>query len=441
MKHLFVLLALQLSFVQAQNLPRKASLGAQTELTQNGLLVKEVLSGTAVLLKLQQGDLLVSINGSAVHDMASLKLVMSDKVDGDAAKFVVERKKKKITLTGVFVGKPMETSSYSDVIYDQAPFRGGQLRVIINKPKKEEKMPALLFIPGYTCSSIDNLSDNHPYKRIIDVFGKAGFVTLRIEKSGLGDSRNTPSCESCDLHDEIENFQVGLDKLKGLPYVDTNKIIIFGHSMGGVVAPALSAKNQVAGVIVFGTIAKSWFEYQLEMIRIQNLLAEMEPLEHEQSVKDHYEFSYRFFIKNEPLIEMAKDSALHQKMIELFQYDAKTGMIYDRYAEYWRQIQSLDHLENWKNTKAKVLVQFGESDFQAFSLADHEQIVRTVNFYNPNSAELITFPLTDHIFARAGTMQEAYDKFVQRKYSQLFDEYNIEVGNSAVEWSLKVIGI
>jgi hypothetical protein len=123
----------------------------------------------------------------------------------------------------------------------------------------------------------------------------AGYVTLRIEKSGLGDSKNTPPCESCNLTDEIENFEAGLLKLKSLPYVDTNKIIIFGHSMGGIVAPALSSKHSVAGVIVFGTTAKSWFEYQLEMYRVQNALAGLNPLEVEQSVIDQYDLNYRFY--------------------------------------------------------------------------------------------------------------------------------------------------
>ncbi|MFM7177436.1 MAG: hypothetical protein ACKO0X_08455, partial [Bacteroidota bacterium] len=88
---------------------------------------------------------------------------------------------------------------------------------------------------------------------------------------------------------------------------------------------------------------------------------------------------------------------------------------------------------------AKVLVQFGESDFQAFSKADHEQIVNTVNFFNPGNATLITYPSTDHYFAKSGTMQEAYDKYVGGKIQQLFDEYNPDVGSSAVKWSNEVI--
>jgi dienelactone hydrolase len=419
-------------------LPRKASLGARLDFLEEGVQVIEVSSGTAANVKLEKGDIILEINQVKVSDYASLMRAIQDKVTGDKALFIIERKKKKIQCKGEFVGKPFETSPHSDVIYDQAPFRAGFLRVIINKPKIEGKHPAMLFIPGYTCSSIDNLNETHPYKRIIDVFSKSGFVTLRIEKSGLGDSKNTPECESCDLYDEIENFQVGLNKLKSLPYVDTNKIIIIGHSMGGIIAPALSAKNRVAGVIVYGTTAKSWFEYQIEMYRTQNLLAGMDPLEYEKSIRDQYELNYRYFVKKESLEELAHNPEFDSILRTAWAYDG-AGRIFSRNAEYWRQIQDVPHLENWKMTQAKVLVQFGESDFQAFSLADHEQIVRTVNYYNPNNASIQTYPLTDHYFAKSGTMQEAYDKFTNQQYLKLFEEYNYEVGNSALSWSLKVI--
>lgn len=298
----------------------------------------------------------------------------------------------------------------------------------------EGKLPAMLFIPGYTCSSIDNLSEDHPYKRFIDAYIKAGFVTLRIEKSGLGDSDQTPPCETCDLYEEIENFEVGLKKLKSLPYVDTTQIIVIGHSMGGIIAPAIAAKNQVAGIIVYGTTAKSWFEYQLEMYRVQNLLAGMEPLAYEQSVRDQYELNYRFFIKQEPLSVMANSAKNDSILRQHWMYDGQ-DQIYGRNAQYWRQIQLVNHLENWKNTHAKVLVQFGESDFQAFSKADHEQIVRTVNHYRPNHATLMVYPETDHYYAKSGNMQDAYNKFINQQYDQLFKAFNFDVTTQAVNWS------
>jgi photosystem II stability/assembly factor-like uncharacterized protein/dienelactone hydrolase len=423
-------------------LQRKPLLGARIEyVTENGnsgCKVVQVVRGTSVELKLQENDIITKIGEQSFTSADEFITHFLSYQPGKEIQLSVLRGKKKLSLKAKVVARPFETDDNAEVIYDEANFRGGQLRVIINKPFKENKMPAMLFVPGYTCSSIDELTSDHPYKRIVDAYVDAGYVTLRIEKSGLGDSKNTPPCESCDLLDEIENFEVGLKKLKTLPYIDTNQIIIVGHSMGGIIAPAISAKHQVAGVVVYGTTAKSWFENQIEMYRVQNALAGMNPIEVEQSVIEQYDLNYRYFVKKERLEDMAKDPKADSVLRTSWEYDGN-GKIYSRNAEYWRQIQDYPHLENWKNTKAKVLVQFGESDFQAFSRADHQQIVNTVNYFNPGNATLMTYPSTDHYFAKSGTMQEAYDKFVNGQIQQLFDEYNQDVGLSAVKWSNEIL--
>lgn len=443
MKNLFLFFSIcSLNLLFSQSLQRKVQFGARVEyVTENGTSgckVKQVARGTSVALKLLENDLIVKIGNSTFASTDEFTQQFLTYSPNQEVQVTVLRGKKKLVLKAKAVGRPYETDDNATVIYDEVAYKGGQLRVIINKPFKENKMPAMLFIPGYTCSSIDDLPNYHPYKRIVDAYVDAGYVTLRVEKSGLGDSKNTPPCESCDLLDEIENFEAGLKKLKSLPYVDPNQIIIVGHSMGGIVAPAISAKNKVAGVVVYGTTAKSWFEYQIEMYRIQNALSGMNPIEVEQSVIAQYDLNYRYFVKKEKLEDIAKETKADSILRTSWEYDGK-GKIYSRNAEYWRQIQDYPHLENWKNTTAKVLVQFGESDFQAFSKADHQQIVNTVNFFNPGNATLMSYPSTDHFYAKSGTMQEAYNKFSNGQIQQLFDEYNQEVGLSAVKWSNEVL--
>jgi photosystem II stability/assembly factor-like uncharacterized protein/pimeloyl-ACP methyl ester carboxylesterase len=443
MKNLFLFFSIcSFNLLYSQSLNRKVQFGARVEyVTENGISgckVLQVARGTSVKLKLQEKDLIVKIGNSTFTSTEEFTQQFLTYAPNQEVQLTVLRNQKNLVLKAKALARPYETDDNATVIYDEVAYKGGQLRVIINKPFKENKMPAMLFIPGYTCSSIDELPNYHPYKRIVDAYVDAGYVTLRIEKSGLGDSKNTPPCGDCDLLDEIENFEVGLKKLKSLPYVDPNQIIIVGHSMGGIVAPAISAKNKVAGVVVYGTTAKSWFEYQIEMYRVQNELAGLNPIEVEQSVIAQYDVNYRYFVKKEKLEDIAKNSAADSILRNSWEYDGK-GKIYSRNAEYWRQIQDYPHLQNWKNTTAKVLVQFGESDFQAFSKADHQQIVNTVNFFNPGNATLITYPSTDHYFAKSGTMQEAYNKFSNGQIQQLFDEYNQEVGLSAVKWSNEVI--
>lgn len=423
-------------------LQRKVQFGARVEyVTENGTTgckVKQVARGTSIALKLQENDLILKIGNATFESTDEFINQFLKYTPNQEVQLTILRDKKNLVLKAKAIARPFETDDNATVIYDAANYKGGQLRIIINKPFKDNKMPAMLFIPGYTCSSIDDLPNNHPYKRIVDAYVDAGYVTLRIEKSGLGDSQNTPPCESCDLMDEIENFEAGLKKMKSLPYVDTNQIIIVGHSMGGIVAPAITARHHVAGVVVYGTTAKSWFEYQIEMYRIQNALAGMNPIEVEQSVVAQYDLNYRYFVKKEQLEDIAKDAKADSILRTSWEYDGK-GKIYSRNAEYWRQIQDYPHLENWKNTTAKVLVQFGESDFQAFSKADHQQIVNTVNYFHPGNATLMTYPSSDHYFAKSGTMQEAYDKFSNGQIQQLFDEYNNEIGLSAVKWSNEVL--
>jgi photosystem II stability/assembly factor-like uncharacterized protein/pimeloyl-ACP methyl ester carboxylesterase len=439
---LSLLLHLFFAYSCFAQLERKPWFGARIESAGTGntsaCKITSILGGTSESLQLQANDLMIRLNEFPLSSSEDFVSKFQNLTVGADIKISLLRNGKEIKVKGKVLPRPYETDDNAEVIYDDAAYKEGRLRVIINKPFQKNKMPAMLFIPGYTCSSIDQLAANHPYKRIIDAYVDAGFVTLRIEKSGLGDSKNTPPCESCDLLDEVLNFETGLKKLKSLPYVDTNRIILVGHSMGGIIAPAISARNNVAGVAVYGTIAKSWFEYQIEITRVQNALEGMNPLAVEQSVREQYALNYRFFIQKEPLESLAKDPGIDSLLKNYWNYDGN-GKIFSRNAEYWRQIQDYPLLENWKNTKAKVLVMFGESDFQAFSKNDHWQIVETVNHFHPGNAVFKSFPSTDHYFAKSGSMKEAYDKFAQGKISVLFDEYNPEVGKSLIDWSREVL--
>jgi pimeloyl-ACP methyl ester carboxylesterase len=434
--------------ITAQQLPRIGWFGAKTELITNenyqqyalqevsGIAIKQVVGGTAASMKLLAEDVILSIDRQKFTEIAALGKYINSKKEEETLAITVSRKGKKINLKGLVKGRDRETDQKSEVIYESVAFRNGKLNVIINKPRKEGKLPALLFIPGYTCSSIDNLPENHPYGRVIRAFSDAGYVVVRVEKSGLGDSQNTPDCASTTLYDEVESFQAGLDKLKSLDYVDFNNIFVFGHSMGGIIAPALSAKNNLKGVMVYGTTAKSWFEYQLEMNRLQLMLAKPDPIEYENSCRIQAEIAHEYFIQKKSLQDIALNPEKAEVLKRDWQYDGKS-MIFDRNQEYWRQIQDYPLLDNWKKTNAKVLVIYGGADYQAFSKADHEQIVYTVNHFHPNHAELLIFPQTDHYLAKSETMQNAFDLFNARKYQELFNSFDFDVTLKSVEWANK----
>ena len=182
---LLLLLMPALGFAQ---LERRPWFGAQIEYVKengnSGIKIIQVHGGTSAALKLQTNDLLTKIGDATFvssEDFVAKFLTYKTK---DEIKISLVRGKKEIVQKAAVVGRPFETDDNATVIYDEAAYKGGQLRVIINKPFKEGKMPAMLFIPGYTCSSIDELTEDHPYKRIVNAYVDAGYVTFRIEKSG-----------------------------------------------------------------------------------------------------------------------------------------------------------------------------------------------------------------------------------------------------------------
>jgi len=426
-----------------QNEPkRKAQFGASIagvdSVNKAIILGKIVPTGTAAALELKESDRISLINGKPTSSPAEFSRVWSEFREGDAIECTLKRGKKNIIQKGKCVALPFEKSEKFDVEYGFVNFKEGFLRTITTIPKGEGAKPAILFIPGYTCVSVDALSEANPYGRMVRGFTEAGFIVMRIEKPGLGDSYQTGPCEDISLLEETAAFERGLVHLKSRSDVDTAQVFIWGHSMGGVIAPLISSKISVKGVMVYGTIAKSWFEYILEMNRIQTMLSKPDPIEYENYCLNESKLAYEFYIKNTPTKELLKDSLFKHHLYTFWEYDGNNH-VFGRSEQYWREIQHVSLVDAWKNTGAHVLVQFGESDFQAFSRSDHEQIVYTVNHGNKNKGTLITYPLTDHFMAKAGSMQDAFDKYSQRKFLELYEAFNPDVLNSAIEWSKAII--
>jgi pimeloyl-ACP methyl ester carboxylesterase len=400
-----------------------------------GAYIAEVRpASTAAVLELRAGDVLTAINGRPISGPGSLAPAVAEALAGDAVTIAYIRSGRMRTAKGRFVGRAYETDPHAEVIYDAVPFRGGRLRAIINKPRQAGRMKALLFIPGYTCTSQDGWSADHPYARIVHAFSKAGYVVLRVEKTGLGDSEGTPPCEDCDLYGEVESFTAGLRKLKSLPYVDSTQVFIFGHSMGGVVGPMIAATERVKGLMVYGTTAKSWYEYQIEMNRLQGMLAKPDPMAFEADCRTQAGLAYEYYIRKRSLADIATDPRSDTLLRTYWEWDGGSR-IFSRNQEYWRQIQDVDLLGAWRDAATRVLVLFGGTDFQAFSRADHEQIVYTVNHHAPGTATLRVFPGTDHFMAVTGTMQESYDLFTRGEIPKLFELFDHEVPKAAVEWA------
>jgi pimeloyl-ACP methyl ester carboxylesterase len=164
--------------------------------------------------------------------------------------FDVRRGNQTITLKADMVEKPKDpgTEMY-EVSYSHIVSNGKRMRTIITTPRKPGgKRPGFFFIQGFSPNSYDfTLSTSIGDVKTIDgpllhQFASEGFVTIRVEKPGVGDSEGGPFAD-LDYITELDIYRQTLKQLKEHGGVDKDNIFIFGHSMGGHGALTLALRH------------------------------------------------------------------------------------------------------------------------------------------------------------------------------------------------------
>lgn len=161
------------------------------------------------------------------------------------------------------------------MIYGEVPYQRGYLRSIVHKPLGSNRLPAIFYIQGHGCGSVHFAEDSlAPVKQLVDGWVSAGYVVFRIEKPGVGESAGTKECVRLSYEEEKAAFQNAFAAFKKLSFVDSTRYFLFGHSLGGALAPLLVAQSgsKPRGIITYGTVVKPWFEHMIDVYRQKPLL-------------------------------------------------------------------------------------------------------------------------------------------------------------------------
>jgi len=355
---------------QASELPRSTLLGIMPEQTGNNqsvVLHSIIPNSTASKLGLQAGDKILNINDQDITGFGDVISAVRTLRADHAIEVTIERDDKKLTKSGLMQPRPYERSEHAEVIYDVVSYEGNKLRSIVYKPNTlKEKAPAIFFIQGYTCGSIDmGIMPEATTKQLVDQFAAAGYVTFRVEKPGVGDSQSERNCDQIDFTTESIAFTEALKQLKKKPFVDPDRVYLWGHSLG-VLHSAVVAKNEpVAGVIGYGGVLKPWYDYMLDIYR-------------HQSVK-HFGASKWRAKRNTALVKPVLDMWLNsdKKWVEIVADKAtKAAMdadmisingdqVVDRHYSFFRDLNRYDLVEYWKSIDAPLLMMHGSLDIQA----------------------------------------------------------------------------
>jgi pimeloyl-ACP methyl ester carboxylesterase len=132
------------------------------------------------------------------------------------------------------------------------------------------KMPAVVLIPGTGTLDRDGNMPKFPtnlYKGLSDFFAGEGFVTIRYDKRGNGESKGDHN--ETGFNDLVDDVISNVKYLENLDFVDKDKIILCGHSEGTMIATITSTRHKLAGMILIagaGTTLRAALNYQNSMV-------------------------------------------------------------------------------------------------------------------------------------------------------------------------------
>ncbi|MGH2666577.1 alpha/beta fold hydrolase [Flavobacterium sp.] len=412
---------------------RKAFIGLLGKPSEQGFTVDSVApNSTMWKLKIKKGDVIKSINGNPTTTFELYAAAANQIRANDKVIVAYVRENKTATTSAKAIIKPLETSATADVIYDWVKFKNGYLRTLTRKPKGKDLVPCILLIPGYGCGSIENYSKSYNGK-LIDEWLKNGFAVVTIEKSGMGDSFDCEPCTEVDLQTDIESFDVGYRYMEQLSFADKSKLFIWGHSMGGTIAPEVAKRHHPKGVMIFGSVFRPWSEFLLEMHRVQKpLLEHLTYQQTEDFTRKIQKIYYEFFVLKKSPEELSHNPEYKDLVVSELNYKAGSTNMWGRSWKFWQQLDSLDLAKSWQEVNCPVLILHGGTDYEQCSLVEPMLTQKTINEKHANSATWITISDLDHFMMKSKDWPEAVKNFNEQQYAK--GNFNPKIAEETIKW-------
>lgn len=390
------------------DLPRRAIVGIDAAPSPdfNGLLQVRGTSPetTGSALGLRPGDVILRIDGDRIDDLTRYARAVRRWRAGRVASVDVVRGRDTVTLQHAAVAFPRENeagieSRYTSVVTEF----GDRVRLLVTRPAGASgRLPAIVFVPWLSCSSVELSIPTSLIGVRSVIFGltRAGYAVWRVEKPGVGDS-DGPDCSELDYDREVAAYRAGYREAVRASDVDSSAVFLFGHSLGGSIAPQLALERAPAGIVVAGTYARSWFEHAVGFERRRLQHAGRAPAAIDAEIRALSLFYSKYLLEERTPQEIVRQ---HPELAAVW-YDGPYHQ-FGRPVRFYHQVQRARVATAWERLSVPALVLFGEYD-TSMSREDHELIRDIVNRRAPELARFQVLPKTDHSLVLYDSFEQA----------------------------------
>jgi dienelactone hydrolase len=228
-----------------------------------------------------------------------------------------------------------------------------QLAAIITTPKNKTNFPVVVFVHGSGPGDMDQtVGPNKPFKDIATGLASKGIASVRYVKRTLiyaGEFTKTFTVKEETLDDAVAAIALA----KTITGADQKSVYVFGHSLGGMLAPRIATlAPSLKGIILAAAPARKLGDIIIDQ---NKYLVEI--------MKDTTKATQAKLA--EAIVEVEKT-----KLMKLAPNMKPDSVIVGLPAAYWIDLNSFDQVAIAKKLKQRIYVLQGGNDFQV-SIADY----------------------------------------------------------------------